>query len=91
MQVTIDGVDYVPAPQQPAPSTMDAQSARILYNQIDKSDLTYAMVSYSEYTGGRNFVPDHRFHQLRERFVAAHDELNEYLKTELKKHGLEFV
>lgn len=90
MGVYIDGVEYVKAPEQPAPSTMDYDSARVLWNQLDKSGLNYAMIDYSNWDSGRNLVDDPRFHQLRNRFLAAREELDNYLTVELKKHNLEF-
>lgn len=90
MGVYVHGVEYVKAPEQPAPSTMDYPGARALWNQLDKSGFNYAMVDYSNYDHGRNLVADERFHQLRNRFLAAREELLTYVTEELKKHDLEF-
>lgn len=88
-QVLINGEEYVRAPQQPATATMAEHEAAILRNQISKSSLTYAMVEYSNYDYGRTLIEDKRFHQLRNKFVEAHAELQAYVDAQLAKHGME--
>lgn len=88
-QVFIDGVEYIPAPQERAASTMVEHEAAVLRNQISKSSLTYAMVDYSNYDYGRTLIEDRRFHQLRNAFVKAHAELQAYIDEQMAKHGLE--
>lgn len=82
MKVEIDGVLYVPAPEQPKPSAMSDDERRILAGQIDKSGLCYAMGDYSDYKHGQNLVSDPRFHQLRDAFIKSHDELRGYLVSQ---------
>ena len=88
-QVLINGEEYILAPVQPAESTMVEHEAALLRNQISKSNLTYAMVDYSNYNSGRSLIEDKRFHQLRNNFIAAHAELQKYIDAQLEKHGLE--
>lgn len=82
MRVEINGVLFIPAPEQPKQSAMTEHERGILLSQIDKSGLCYAMVDYSDYQHGRSCVSDPRFHQLRNAFVKAHGELREYLDSQ---------
>ena len=76
--VVIDGVTYIPAPEQPAESTLTAHERRILKVRVNGEGLHYAMTQYSHYTHGQNQIDDRRFHQLREAFVQANQELDDF-------------
>lgn len=76
--VVIDGVVYIPAPEQPAESTLTDIERQILKHRVARKGFHYAMTQYSKYTHGLNQIDDRRFHQLREAFVQANKELDEF-------------
>lgn len=81
MNVVIDGITYIPAPEQPAPSTMTAEEKEVLHRAISGDGFDYAFTHYSDFqTTARNCVHDPRFHQLRVAFIHARKALETYLE-----------
>lgn len=80
MNVIIDGVAYIPEPEQLAESMITAREKDILRCAIDNKGFDYAFHSYSDYkTVGRNAIADQRFHQLRKAYIYSRAALQEYL------------
>lgn len=83
--VVINGVVYIPAPEQPEPSTMTAEEVARLKVVIDHKGWDYAFHSYSAYDYGVNLVRDKRFHQL----LVAYNEGRDALMNYLREQGIE--
>lgn len=82
LKVLIDGIEYVPSPHQPEPSTMTAEEKQLLSKFIDKKGFDYAMNDFSDWRRSSAHVNDERFHQLRDAYCDSRNELVSYLKEQ---------
>jgi hypothetical protein len=82
LKVLINGIEYVPSPSQPKPSTMTDAERQMLANVIDRKGFDYAMNDFSDYRRSSAHVDDERFHQLRDAYCNARDEFINYLEQQ---------
>lgn len=85
MNVTIDDISYIPAPEQPEVSSLSWYEQRLLASVLDTEGIDAALSKYSSFDHGRNLVECKRFHQLRRAFLNARQDMTAYLE----KHGID--
>lgn len=81
MNVVIDGVSFIPEPEQPEEISLDIAEAKLLKSIFDKEGLDYALSSYSSFSHGGNLICCKRFHQLRDSYLFARKAMVEYAES----------
>lgn len=78
MSVVIDGISFIPEPEQPEEISLDMAEIALLKAIFDKEGLDYALHSYSSFSHGPNLVCCKRFHQLRKSYLSARKAMIDY-------------
>lgn len=81
MEVVIEGISFIPAPEQPEEISLDTAEIALLKAIFDKEGLDYALSSYSSFSHGPNLVCCKRFHQLRKSYLSARKATIEYAES----------
>ena len=79
MNVIIDGITYVPAPEQPKPPSITRAEVKRLTEVVENAGLDYAMNKYSSFDHGKNLIRCRLFHQLRDNYLTSRVELQNFL------------
>lgn len=81
-KVLINDVEYVENPDITKPTTLTQEEARMVSWHISEKGFDYTFHAFSDFERSeRTRVRCQRFHQLRERYLQARNELAELLES----------